>query len=359
MRIGANTPIQQTAPQPTLSAKNEKDGALVIIDSFDSQTSHGFLVEGAAGSLGSTGHVFRYNQHQMANGKPTLPHVEAVKGLVAEFASTPLSSKEAQDSFRNFVDAAAGGNLENTTSILKEVTAEGFTHSALNLSQGMDPILLLQLAKHGLGKSSNLNEEQKAVYRQNLLSAVGAQGTELIERDLDNLLLQTIKQEIAQSPEVGQARDDWQNQVEAFESNHNSVVVAAGNSGQAQKALAAAGFEIDGTEDVNVFAVPGVTVVGATMETARGATILAPPSSFGEEVGFLASGQFGEHFGTSFASPKVANALRGAHLANPEFTSEQAEHWLSEEVSMRAQVEKQEVSLLDTHRATSLLRIVS
>lgn len=359
MRIGANSPVQQPAQRPAAQPESDKDGALVIIDSFGSQSSHGYLVEGAAGSVGSTGQVYRYHQHQMVNGKPSLPHVEAVKGLVAAFSSAPLAPEDAQSRFKTFVDLATGGNLEHTTDILKGITAEGFTHSALNLSQGMDPILLLQLAKHGLGKSSNLSEEQKAVYRQNLTAVVGSQGNELIERDLDNLLLQTIKREVGHSPEIAQARQHWQHQVEEFESSHNSVVVAAGNSGQAQKALAAAGFDIDGSEDVNVFSVPGVTVVGATMETDKGATILAPPSSFGQEVGFLVSGQYGEHFGTSFASPKVANALRAAHLANREFTSDQAETWLSQEVSDRALVEKQEVSLLDTRRANSLLRIVS
>lgn len=355
MKIASERSLS-ASPARTRTLAPEKEGALVIIDNFTSSESHGHLVKGSAATLGSTGPVTAIHQHQMVDGRPTLPHVEALKSFQAGMTEG-LSPQQAADRFERFVGDAAGGNLAWATTLLAEVTAEGYQHSVLNYSQGLDSITLLQLLKHPTGASSKLAAEQKQTYAENLARAVAPDADRpLSEPELDNLVLQRLKHSLKESPVVQQATHRWQEQVREFEAGHNSVVIAAGNSGVAQKALARAGFDIDGSEDVNIFAVPEVTVVGATT-VGKGGEALAAPSSFGPEVDFLAPGDFGEHFGTSFACPKVANALRAAHLANPDFSSEQAEAWAKAELAYGGQIGDQQVALLDTGRARSLIRI--
>lgn len=352
-------------PQPLPSRKaesassNPKEGALVIIDSFQSQQAHGFLVEGAAASLGSTGVVHRYHHHQNVDGRATLPHVVAVKNLQNSFTAAPLSPESAKAGLAGFVSEAVAGNLNWATALLGQVTAEGFRHSVVNYSQGLDSIVLMVLAKHALSQGSKLTETAKQNYRENLTRATSGEiDPNIGEAELDKKLLQSIKSAQSESPSIQEATIRWRDQIQEFEKNNNSVVVAAGNSGRDIKALKSAGFDIDGSEDLNIFSVPGATVVGATIPAADSSVALASQSSFGTEIDFLAGGDFGEHFGTSFAGPKVANAMRAAHLANPDFSSEQAEEWVKNELSDSGEVLQHRVAILDNSRVSSLLRII-
>jgi hypothetical protein len=357
-RISDSLPTQLKSKAPAaVDSQPGQQGVLVIIDSYQSSSAHGYLVEGAALSGGSTTPtpVRRVHQHQMINDRPSLPHVVAANTLKQTLTANSLTAEASREALDSFVDQAAGGNLTWANTLLKAVTAEGYTNSVVNYSQGMDAITLLQLAKFPLGASSKSSESEKANYLQNLAQATSTVG--LTEKDLDNQLLQTIKNRLQKSPVVEQATQNWRQGVNEFEAGHNSVVVAAGNSGQAIKGLKAAGFEINGSEDLNIFAVPEVTVVGATIESPKGVA-LAGPSSFGPEVDFIADGQFGEHFGTSFACPKVANAIRAAHVANPELTSDQAEQWAKTELGQTAQVGDHTVAILDQGRVSSLLRML-
>ena len=176
--------------------------------------------------------------------------------------------------------------------------------------------------------------------------------------ELDKSLLRKIKSVLSESDVIQAARSKWQGQVRDFESDHNSVVIAAGNSGGAVKGLKHAGFDIDGSEDINIFATPEVTVVGALTQLPKGGLGLASRSSFGNEVGFLASGDYGKDGGTSFASPRVANAMRASHLANPKLTSEEAENWARAELSTSAEVLGHTVAILDDGRTQSLIRLL-
>jgi hypothetical protein len=330
----------------------------VIIDSFQSSAAHGFVVEGAAASLGSTGTVFRYSQHDTSQGRATMPHVDAIATLQVGISAEALPAEQARQQLQSFISDAAAGNLRLATSVLKSVEKEGFQNSVVNLSQGLDALTLLHLVKHPLGPKSKLSAGQQEVYRSNLDSAVAAPlGS--TEQQRDQRLLQEIKSALASLPAVEQAVEDWRAQVRSFETDHNSVVLAAGNSGQALKGLQQAGFEIDGSEDRNLLSVPEVTTVGAIKTGPQGQLSLAGASSFGPEVDFIADGDHAGRFGTSFASPKVANAMRGAHLANPTFTSDQVEDWVRSELSEQVQIGHHPVAILDTHKASRLLSILN
>ena len=129
-----------------------------------------------------------------------------------------------------------------------------------------------------------------------------------------------------------------------------------GGGSRPDSAMSQAGFDIDGSEDFNVFAVPEVTTVAASASTEEGGIILPSPSSFGPEVDFIVSGFHGESFGSSFAAPKVANIMRAAHAFNPGATSDQIEEWARTEVSAVGEIRGHEVGILREELASSLLQ---
>ena len=332
-------------------------GALIVVDSFQSSSSHGYLVEGAALSLGQPQNVLRVSQHQSVDGRATMPHVAAIGGLQQEVATVSLQADKASAGFSKFVSSAAAGNLRLATSLLAGIEAQGFQNSVVNLSQGLDALTLLQLAKYPMGPTSKLSPEQQQTYRDNLQSALSCPAG-ASEQQLDNLMLQRIKRELRESPEIGQAVQDWRSGVSSFESAHNSVVVAAGNSGKALKGLTAAGFEIDGSEDASILSVPEVTTVGASVTSPAGVS-LSGASSFGPEVDVVADGDFQGHFGTSFASPKVANVLRAVHVARPDLTSDQAEQFIKGALAEQVAIGGQTVGLLDSTKASYFINQVN
>jgi hypothetical protein len=352
MKVGQPQHRPATNPLPPQNSA-DREGALVIIDSFHSPEAHGFQVEGAAGSLGPTGPVHRYNQLQNVNGRVTMPHVEALRGLQSSFSTEVLTPERARESFTSFLDTAISANLNLVTGILHEVSSEGFKNSVVNLSQGFDPITYFKIVKSPLG-GKELTDQQKQIYFHNLNSAVSTQTGDVGQ--FDNQLLGSIKSAIKNSEKIETARNAWREQVRSFESNHNSVVVAAGNSGQEISAMSQAGFEIDGSEDFNVFAVPEVTTVAASAASEEGGIFLPTPSSFGPEVDFIVSGFHGESFGSSFAAPKVANIMRAAHAFNPGATSDQIEEWARTEVSAVGEIRGHEVGILREELASSLLQ---
>ena len=353
MKVGHTPNRRPPTSSPTVPNSADREGALIIIDSFHSPEAHGFQVEGAAGSLGPTGPVHRYNQLQNVEGRVTMPHVEALRELQSSLSSKVLSPESARESLTSFLDTAISNNLNLITGLLEEVSTEGFQNSVVNLSQGFDPITYFKIVKSPLG-GKELSDQQKQVYFHNLNSAVSPQASAVGE--FDNLLLGSIKSAIKTSEKIETARNAWREQVRSFESNHNSVVVAAGNSGQELSAMSQAGFDIDGSEDFNVFAVPEVTTVAASASTEEGGIILPSPSSFGPEVDFIVSGFHGESFGSSFAAPKVANIMRAAHAFNPGATSDQIEEWARTEVSAVGEIRGHEVGILREELASSLLQ---
>jgi hypothetical protein len=326
---GDRAPVQVGQPS---------EGALIIIDNYESSDSHGYHVEGAAASLGDLGRAVRRNMRQIIDNRSSMPHVRATSSLQRALSYAPLQAEEAREELREFVRQAAGGNVNLATELLAQVTAEGYRNSALNLSQGIDALLLLQLAKTPLSERSTLSSVEQETYASNLRAALNlpAKGREMVD------------------PLVRQALEGWRSGVREFEAGNNSVVVAAGNSGLAMKGLARVGFRLDGDEDFNLLSVPEVTTVGATTQK-DGQLSLAGSSSFGPEVDVLADGDYQGRFGTSYAAPRVANALRAVHISHPDFSSEQAEQWLGSQLGESVEVAGVPLAILDQNRAAGLL----
>ncbi len=356
MLVSPGPRIADTSPRssrPQASAPPTV-GASIFVDSFESSESHGHYVEGAAASLGPTGPTVRQNQRQMIDGQVTMPHARATTRLQLALSAQPLSPDQAAETLQQFVRDSAAGNLDLASNLLGQIEATGYRNSVVNLSQGIDALVLLQLSKAALGPKSRLSSEAQQTYRTNLGAALNlAPGSD--EKSTDQATLELIKGTLKGDPEVQKSVEGWRDSVRSFESGHNSVVVAAGNSGTAIKGLARAGFSVDGSEDLNLLAVPEVTTVGATAVDNQGRLVFSGSSSFGPEVDVLANGDHQGRFGTSYAAPKVANALRAVHLANPDFSSDEAERYLSSRLSDPATIAGQPVAILDDRKATILL----
>lgn len=327
--------LQQALPRHAVSSPSEKppavEGASVFIDAFHDSQAHGTKVETAAREMGDLGPVVRYCQRQAGGG--TLPYTANLKALTEQFRSGPLTEAEANRALDRFLTSAASDYLDFMTGILTEVNADHYTRSTANLSQGFDELTLFQLVGHPLrqlGESSS--------YAQNLALCLQQERQEADLPQLphpamarDQLLLRRIGKTLRHSAEVQQAQERWRDAVRTFESGHNSVVVAAGNSGQHLQQLARLGFQLDENLDVNLLAVPEVTTVGASANTAQGES-LSPTSSFGPEVDLLAEGSSGGNFGTSYAAPKVANVMRALHLRWPDMSSDEVEQVVREQL---------------------------
>lgn len=350
--LGRLAAEQASSRSAVARPEQSKQGAMILIDNFVSSSSHGYSVEGAARSLGPTGSTFQVNQHESVNGRLSMPHARAVKELQAQFVSGPLSVEAAAQQLESFIVSAAQGNVELATAHLAAVEGESFRNSVVNLSQGIDAIGLMNMVSLALSPSSKLTADQQTSYRQNLERALSLEGDST--QTSDEKLLHRIRDVLHTSPAIKNAIEGWRIGVQRFEAANNSVVVAAGNSGKAYKGLERAGFQLDGSEDANLLAVPEVTTVGATSVSAQG-IVLDASSSFGEEVDFLAPGDHGASFGTSYASPKVANALRAAHILHPEFSSDQAQQWVGENLGQTVTLGEHQVALLSPERSGYLL----
>ncbi|MFN8613441.1 MAG: S8 family serine peptidase [Vulcanimicrobiota bacterium] len=328
---------------------------LILIDSFEKSTSHGYLVEGAAQTMGPPGGetYHRVSQHQQVDGRPSMPHLTAISRLQAQLAAGPLDGPEAREHLEHFVVEAAAGNLQLATSLLKEVEGQNFQNSVVNLSQGLDSLTLLHLANYPMSPKSRLEPHQQQTYRTNLLRAAACDSDDPVE--LDRRLLMAISGLVQSSADIEKSRQDWRAQVRSFESAHNSVVVAAGNSGQAMQALARAGFELNGNEDLNLLSVEEVTTVGASTTDPGGTLSLASSSSFGPEVDIVADGNHAGTFGTSFASPRVANLMRLGHVLQPELSSAEVEDWLKANLAEVGQIGDHSVAIVDSKRAANFV----
>ena len=362
MQIGQNqtsrSPVENKGRQRPQKAE-KKQGALIIIDSFHSSTEHGKMVEATALAMGPTGAIHRYNHLQEQEGKATSPIHSAFLKMAEPMTGSLLPAAEAKKQFEQFLNDSVSGLLDHTTSILQQVTRDGFEDSVANLSQGMSVIEYLVASKQPLGDKS-LGEREKLNYINNLYSAVVPQGVDQPgPAEFDNLLLQKIKSVLKESPRIQESKNRWREQVQEFESGNNSLVIAAGNAGEIMSTLLKGSFDTDGSEDENVLSTPEATMVAATATTEDGRIFLAGPSSYGPEVDFIASGFHGEHFGSSFAGPKVAVAMLALHVSNPGSDSESIEKATGDVLGQKVEIRDHEVIILNEPLTSKALQQIA
>ncbi|MBN9415094.1 MAG: S8/S53 family peptidase [Candidatus Eremiobacteraeota bacterium] len=340
-------------------------GSLVVVDQFNApmpsfgiggfagpiRMAHGHLVqesakgEGFQGNVVPSEHTAKYRQQQWDIDKslnePNLPREEFLKRL--ELA----------------VSVDGIGLVDAMTERLEGLKEAGMHHSAVNLSYGMSQAAVLQerysdAATVWRGWSPLPGFNQPLL--DNYARAFDLDSAKLSSQDPAIHGPERHKFQQALSDQIGSIMDNNETLKESkslfaaavrdLEANHNSVVVSASNAGQVLERLAKdAGsskpITVGKNFHDNVLATPETTVVGAT-EGSGASERVARYSSNYEEVDIYANGvaplpsssdQPENAQGTSFAAPKVAQAMAELHKLYPEKTSAEIEDMLKEQLS--------------------------
>lgn len=330
------TPLPEVPNQPP-------PGSLVMIDNFEQ--SHQDAGHGNVGAFAARQHGFRGNIYAEKAGPDVLtqkPDTMATRESLNEPQTPEYTRRALQDfSRQNHRDL-----LQGLAGDMDKLQGLGLKDSAVNISMGTSP---LRMANQILGevREGTNPASDNFQFSQNVLKAYNIDVAKLSspdpkvsgpERNRLQQSLLTATQAGADSPEVAQARSQYDQAVTKLQAQNNSVVVSAGNDQQitsdwTQEAQGIAP-QVGPQANRNVLVNSAVTTVGAT-QWLRGSQGLservAPYSNQDPEVDILASGAVGNGFdvnqknvaGTSYAAPRVAAALATLHGTHPGATAGQ------------------------------------
>lgn len=235
------------------------------------------------------------------------------------------------------------GTLNQGSDSLNNLQAQGAQNSVANLSLGMSKASLvdqynqkMMLALDGLeenapGKTDAERKQSLAdatAFFDNYAKAAGTTPNQLRE-DLSGTNFKQAEQKVkdnlgkfadsaANDSRVNDAKVKYAQAVTGFEKNHNSVVVAAENSGDLRLTKQSKDFYD------NVLSNDQTTTVGAVNASNQQVETYSNPSS---NVEVYARGQTVNFHkdGTSYATPRVAAAMARAHAMNQRMESEEVE----------------------------------
>ena len=318
-------------------------GRLYVYDQFAAAgrpARHGDAVVAAAAQEGLA------PDHIVAHSKSD---IQMDGGLYAPVAD----KKQYLQAFKQGVVHLQKSTLEDATGELKRLQADGVHDSAVNFSLGMSKASVVDVyfQKMSLAWDSNdfqgtEEDRRKAVKESealldNFAKVHGVKKDDVIERmavpqsEGAQKLAQSIKAVLAKEVEgalqgdktVGAAKAEYDQAVVAFEKNHNSVVVAAENSGDISPKGKSADFYD------NVLSNSATTTVGA-VDAGRGK--VESYSNPSKNVTVYAPGQspIWSNSGTSFASPRMGAALAKAHDLNRQMESAEVEAKVLSELTM-------------------------
>ena len=230
--------------------------------------------------------------------------------------------------------------LNDVTGDLNKLRQRGLHDSAVNVSYGSTPVGVADMLVDKVRSGTSPYSEDHQL-SQNVLKAYDIDAQKLGNPDpkihgperrrLHQSMLEASRAGFA-SPEVQQSQQKYDQAVHDLQSNHNSVVVSAGNQQgiKANWAKEAEGLEVASRpgDTYNVLANSEVTTVGAT-RWQKGPDGLretvAHYSNYNPTVDIFASGSVATGQdqnvkttqGTSFSSPRVAGALATLHGNHP------------------------------------------
>jgi hypothetical protein len=359
-------------------------GSLIIADFFTpsqpgDQYSHGEVVNMAAKQNGFRGPVFTQNQ-------PTSQGATMAQTRAEHVLTNPNASRE--DILRAVSErtaARAVSNVESQTQVVRNATASGAKNSALNISMGTSKagVTADLYGQASLAWSSEANAESKeygTVIAGNFSKAYELDMAKLQSQDpevsgperlkLQQHLVNHVDHTFSNNSRMKEAKQQWSTEVRRFESNNNSVVVSAGNEGDASEFMAkdAGGrrMRVPPDYETNVLEIPEVTSVGATRWSngPDGPTeTRAQYSNRSQGVDIYASGsvdydgdQKADDFGTSFSSPRVAATMAALHGQNPNMSSSQIENLMRNQLTHDLNGGSQgEIKVLDYQKSSDFL----
>lgn len=336
----------------------DMDCRLIVMDNFKlGEASHGHKVGLAAESVGVDKEVIDL---QLDQGGLRLQRIKDLGDDSRAFADPSKTVTELADAFDRKVEQKVTTQLDILSTDLSNLGNKGYRYSTANISQGTDEAgiadrtfreatLALRTDKPNL---KSLGEKRARNYARLFdldADKILSQDSEISgpeRQKLQQAIIERVHKVATTSEKIATAKARWEGVVDAFESDHNSVVVAAGNSARVDDSMVAenGGHELNFPETFfnNVVAVDNVTTVGAiTPVTLEGRDhpieIVATYTSPGQGVDILANGDVfypgGRAQGTSFAAPKASAVTTDVHCDYPEFTSEQVEAYIADNLS--------------------------
>ncbi|MBS2040663.1 S8 family serine peptidase [bacterium] len=317
-------------------------GSLVIVDSFQDsiQADHGNVAAYAAKEHGFRGRIFAEKLGPDEGGN------RRALGAFDQLNSGPLDAAKTRQQVQDVARFQAADLLNDVSGDLNKLRQRGLHDSAVNVSYGTTPVgvadMLVDKVRSGTNPYSNDHQ-----LSQNILKAYNIDADKLGNPDpkihgperrrLHQSMLEAARAGF-ETPEVQQAKQNYDRAVHDLQSNHNSVVVSAGNqqlikSGWAKEAE---GLQVTSKpgDTYNVLANSEVTTVGATRwhkgpnglrESVAGYSNVNPTVDVFAS-GSVATGQdqnVKTILGTSFSAPRVAGALATLHGNHPGASASQ------------------------------------
>lgn len=343
-----------------------KAGSLVLVDQFlppalpmsgiggssaPIELAHGHLVsesakgQGFAGNLIPSQHLGAYHQEKqiISQGlnEPDLPREVFLQRLEMSVALQGV------------------GLLDSMTSRLNGLKEAGLHHSAVNLSFGMSQASAVQ-GKYMEASMAWSGWEPIGDFKKPLLEnyarAFELDAEKLRHQDpaisgperakFQQALADQVADIMENNPALKESKGHFSSAVQELEKNHNSVVIAASNEGsviqQLQKhANCDIPLRVGERFQDNILATPETTVVGSTVGCGPSEKVAEYSSNYAE-VDIYANGvaplpastsDKENADGTSFAAPKVAQAMAKLHELYPDKSSAEIEDLLKEQLS--------------------------
>jgi hypothetical protein len=367
--LGAPAPPVQGQPvkltKPPI--KKAPAGSLFIRDTFMPSVTgmyemprmpHGMLVyEASKQQSHFDGPVIpsvRDEPQSSANNPAADPHRK-------KLADKKLTKEEALKELSASTERQVTTFLDDQSDYLERVTKTGTKNSAVNFSLGGSKAAqALQLYNDVLSAVTAPKDQQGGAAAERLRELTGGGGhtaenyIKAFDIDVDKLkskdpkvrgaeekrlqqaIIDHTSKSIDGSKKIDKSIDRWDDAVEAFEGNNNSVVISAGNEGDIEETLEKWNgnnqLKLPKDFETNFLENDLVTSVGATLPDKKGQQKRAEWSSESGGVDIYADGTVrdagspdGKAQGTSFASPKVAATMAELHQKFPNLTSAQIE----------------------------------
>ncbi|MBX3172307.1 MAG: hypothetical protein KF760_33190 [Candidatus Eremiobacteraeota bacterium] len=296
-------------------------GSLVVLDQFfapvGSGPTHGQMVTATARGSGFIGPLLELDTTYSLQAA-TAARLTQMETAQKDFEQA-RNPQQIRDGLRELSVLKRSYALERSAESLEQLAEAGLRQSAVNLSLGHNAAdevrRLLQRTLEGTDQSSRLLLQLIRGFCEDSQSLVDPRPEVAgLERARMVANLARWLQGTTEDSRWQASKRRYDLAVESLEKGTNSVVVAAGNEGDASAFLQAwcsgqkpdlpAGFENNDLSN------PLVTVVGA-WEDGRP----APYSSHDDEIDCYAAGHslLGDEKGTSFSAPRVAAKLAAEH----------------------------------------------
>jgi Subtilase family len=350
---------RQLPPDPPKQPIEAAPGSLLVRDTFEStsfnpygpppEIPHGLRVGSAAIGEGFKGpFVASIGDAPTSNARIN----EGMK-ISSQLQEKELSREQALSLLAQATESQGAGLLNEQAEYLERAVKGGVKNSAANFSLGASKASAafnqyLDVAP-SLYAPNSQPEGLKDNTLKNYATAFGLDVAKLQNSDekisgperqkLQQGLIDLASKTQDDSPKIRQAKQRWDKAVGSFEGNRNSVVISAGNEGDAAETMQKinGGLPLNVPKDFekNLLENDLVTSVGA-MEatTTQGKSQLKPAeySSVSGGVDVYANGDLPEKGpdgkpiqGTSFAAPRVAVSMARLHKNNPTMSSAQIE----------------------------------